>query len=632
MTTQGIAPNPPERNVVFDTYLPRDMRDLANRIRPHDSDATKRLEEIANQLPDQQNQDKPIDHLATINPYDVINPDAIERHAAESSFQHAGWFGCLEMVRNFLVLMPILITWIALSIASHNYAETVAMVPDKAGAPFLLLWEQGFPVGTFTWLRFSWVAGADFLIIALVIGLTIFFHYATEVHSQQVKKTAQTLRKDLDHVLWRLALALAHGRREQDPNQLAAHLSGMARRLETERDHLHQLNTQVADNTRLLSDAYRSFEKERADFLTQIGGLTQTQTSVVAKMAENITQVEAATVAIKTSLQGVSADLRQAVDAARQAADVASNGFTVAQKAVESAESTTQSVERVGQQLGTVVNHLGAVTNTLAQTNQSLESNANETKTLNQQLGQVNQNVNAVASNIGAIPGSLQGISASLQTSAQQTADTARATAGLLHPLGTLVAQLPTVSQGMQNVANNLDRTSQAMAQSVGESANLNRVLQQTAQAFPQGVQQMAQQFAQGVIDPLKVQAHTIQSGLASQANAFQTQLNNQATAASAQMTNQVNATNTQLQALQQQLLYVQQMVQGVTGIGARRMNPWMRITKWFFVLFFGAICLATIALAPWLLMQAMTAPALVAGGGALIAMIIVAAALAWQG
>lgn len=676
MSTRRTPNSPPEPNVAaVDAELPAQMRQVAERIRPFEVDAANRLIAIADQLPDARNANRYFDHLLSLDPYQIVNPNTIERRASDSALQQSTAFGCLETIRNMLVLVPILITWIALSIASHNYAESVTVFPDKAGAPFLLLWEQGFPAGTLTWLRFSWVAGADFAILAIIIILTVFFHYATEIQNQKPKRNALALRQDLDDVLWRLSKQFSQRRLLRAPDQgaleAATKMNETALTLETAITALSTDADSAAKRADVLNRLHQTFSQQQGELRAQLGSLHQQQLQLTAQVSTSVQQLDASTKEMRSDLERVSGELGQAVTSAKEAANAATEGLKLAQSAVSEAGKTATAVAGVEQQLGSVVGQLNGVTGTLGRTNQALENNVGEASKLNQGIQKATQEIDtvatkidsvavkidAVASKIDALPANLQSISQSLQTSAQQTASTAQATAGLVQRLDTLVAQLPTIAQNMQSVAGSLNKTAQEMTQSVVESKSANQALQSAAQNLSQGAQQTAQAFAQNAHQT--VQAFTQGTQQAAQAFAQGTQQTAQSFSQGTQQTAQVYAQGTQqtaqafaqgvqqttqafsqnivrplvteVDAIKAQLNYVHQVLASMPGVGQRSVSFWWRAGKWFAVLVLASLLLPSVILIPWFITQALWLAVIGLSVAVIVLAGLLAVTIAWQ-
>lgn len=81
----------------------------------------------------------------------------------------------LTILRNVLVFAPVALTWAAVGEATTAFEKYVA-ANDTAVVNFLEFWQNGYEVLPAFW-RIGDVARLDFLIIAVVIGLTLFVSY-----------------------------------------------------------------------------------------------------------------------------------------------------------------------------------------------------------------------------------------------------------------------------------------------------------------------------------------------------------------------------------------------------------------------------------------------------------------------
>lgn len=629
-----LPPLPPESTaqraaqMQVDHKLLQEISNRAEEIKSFDAITSEQLVSIANCL-----SSGTYDHLVTVDLYHAVNPVAVEERAFLHYRKGSRLVGLLEVLRNFLVLVPIFLTWAALAIAASNYAATIDMYPYLREKPFLLLWEQGFPAGWLTGLRFSHIAWVDFWLLFVVIFLTIGYHLYSEVHTDDARRDAIRLRQRLEQSLGHLGEFFSRIRVFQTPHQIAAHLARTAQNLERMEFALEQQANQVQARVQSLDELQQRFFVQQSQVRDQLIGLSKQQEDLTLRMATSVEQLNTATKTIEANLHQVSGDLGQAVVAAQEAAGAASSGLGAARDAVSAASGAATAVEKAAtavtaveqqmravvvgfeqqthslvtgfeqqmrpvagqlgavaagfeQQVRPVVGQLGAVADSLNKTNQTLAGNVDEAAKLNLQLQVVTGETGKVTANIGVISGDLRNIGSSLQVSAQQTADTAKATAGLLQPLGALVGQLPTVSQGMQTVVTGLNRTSQEMAQHVVESGRLNQLLQQTVQTFPQGVQQMGQVFSQSIVQPL----------------------------------------TTQVNAIQAQLTYVHQQLRSMPGISAHPVDPLSRFFNWLIVLMLAAILIPLAILAPLFVLQGSGIALLILAP----LMLVLIAALAW--
>lgn len=108
-----------------------------------------------------------------------------------------------ELVRNVLVLVPILLTWNALSRASAAYKVVVENNPSLLGRPFLLLWQEGFQGARV--MSFSTVAFLDALVIMVVLCLTFAVLSLNSSALENAEQKAVNLGNRLQNLLWQIA-------------------------------------------------------------------------------------------------------------------------------------------------------------------------------------------------------------------------------------------------------------------------------------------------------------------------------------------------------------------------------------------------------------------------------------------
>lgn len=108
-----------------------------------------------------------------------------------------------ELVRNVLVLVPILLTWNALSRASAAYKAVVESNPSLLGRPFLLLWQEGFQGARV--MSFSTVAFLDALVIMVVLCLTFAVLSLNSSALENAEQKAVNLGNRLQNLLWQIA-------------------------------------------------------------------------------------------------------------------------------------------------------------------------------------------------------------------------------------------------------------------------------------------------------------------------------------------------------------------------------------------------------------------------------------------
>ena len=140
-----------------------------------------------------------------LNLYDVLNPSMVIDRARIAYTNRRSIIGILEILRNVLVLFPIVLTWYALSQATNAYS---IIGKPELNIPFLYQWEQGFnglmpSLWGYT-LTFSHVAFLDAMIIGGIILLTIIVFLG----SYKAEQSAINLGAELDSLLWQINIAI----------------------------------------------------------------------------------------------------------------------------------------------------------------------------------------------------------------------------------------------------------------------------------------------------------------------------------------------------------------------------------------------------------------------------------------
>ena len=155
-------------------------------------------------------------HLwAKVDLFAAFGEDSVSVPKADSRDRQIVWF---EWARNLLVLVPLVITWLGVWLASREYGElTRAAGEDErlreiSTRPFIALWEQGFQVPGFeggTWFSLTKVALLDMTAIALVIVVSFIvgaLRVSREVGiERQYQETWNDLREALTEASYHLA-------------------------------------------------------------------------------------------------------------------------------------------------------------------------------------------------------------------------------------------------------------------------------------------------------------------------------------------------------------------------------------------------------------------------------------------
>lgn len=96
-----------------------------------------------------------------------------------------------HLVRNVLVLIPLITTWLMLGGAAWRYQGELNANPDAGKQPFLLLWQQRF--GTWWFPSFAEVAVADVFFLLIVVVFTWRVHRAEHAAERAADQFAELL-------------------------------------------------------------------------------------------------------------------------------------------------------------------------------------------------------------------------------------------------------------------------------------------------------------------------------------------------------------------------------------------------------------------------------------------------------
>jgi len=165
---------------------------------------------------------KQLENWAQFALEDLIRPPRTDASQTKKSKIAGG----LELSRNVLLFVPVMVTWIAISVASDASERYLRINPD-GDLNFLQVWNSNIWVkgwGFFPALTLKNIATTDGILIALLIILTMVSQF---LFSSVEKGAAKAdLENDLAHrdVLVDVGLFL-HGFRQITPNQLKSGLA-----------------------------------------------------------------------------------------------------------------------------------------------------------------------------------------------------------------------------------------------------------------------------------------------------------------------------------------------------------------------------------------------------------------------
>src|ERR671917_640552 len=194
--------------------LAEHLEEMAGTLQTVDARAADRMRGLARAVATDEGRQRwaEVDLRRVFNTERLAYSLALER---EGGYAHSTIAGA-DRLRNILVLVPILLTWFALAEASRAYEKFLTLNPDEVRQPFLLLWERGFGGQASPFApSFSMVALIDAVLIAIIIGLTLYSHGRREAREEKIDQTAERFQSDIDNVLAEAAglVCLRRGRR-----------------------------------------------------------------------------------------------------------------------------------------------------------------------------------------------------------------------------------------------------------------------------------------------------------------------------------------------------------------------------------------------------------------------------------
>jgi methyl-accepting chemotaxis protein len=240
-----------------------DLEALANQVDTTDTKAATRLRELGNAV----DGGSYADAWATTDVHHMIETDAIvQKYKRMQKTDKA--VAILELFRNSLIFLPLVVTWYGVSVAVSTYHDLIRDKPDFASLPFLYLWQGAFDNRLHTWQTLGFLAAVDFVILLIVFGLTALLSYMTSIGRQRHELEAEELREDLIHALAGATLCL-HTRNWTQPTnfvnrfdkvteQFNTVVGQLLKTMEHERTQLSELAKQQKES----SEAFIAFKKD----------------------------------------------------------------------------------------------------------------------------------------------------------------------------------------------------------------------------------------------------------------------------------------------------------------------------------------------------------------------------------
>ena len=253
-----------------DNVLCIELRAVSRDVRPHDGPMADRLSSLSKATIKNQ----PTDGWESVNLFDAVNPDRLANVIRTRPLRSKG-IGLLELSRNVLVLVPIMLTWFSLWVALKAYANTIEQRPEFADEPFLMLWQSGFhgvgdvrglakllTFGQPEWLTLGHVAALDALLIALIVIMTLIIHWQINVRQASRELEILSLDRRLRTALWEASRLIS---RSTTPAGQYDKLYKMAQQLvdqiAAERDRIGQIATERENALTDFSAGMQAFQE-----------------------------------------------------------------------------------------------------------------------------------------------------------------------------------------------------------------------------------------------------------------------------------------------------------------------------------------------------------------------------------
>lgn len=267
--------------------------------------------------------------------------------------------GPVEWTRNFLVLLPIFLTWFELSHATNHYRILVERDRTVIDQPFLLLWEQGFNGlhSGFPFMTFSQLAALDAALLLGVVILTMWVHYISDIREAGATQRAVALRHQIEGVLWGVGQQLAVAKPRDD---VASNVMDISNVIRSFQDSSRRLLDQISEEMKRLQVLREQREQEVKE-LIHFGDALDAGADKLIAYGDTLKEAATATSHSMEALNRL----------ATQLDDTASMVGNEVHTLNKSSEQVAQQVSDLGQQLG----RLAQEVETLAQEQSRLFNN-----------------------------------------------------------------------------------------------------------------------------------------------------------------------------------------------------------------------------------------------------------------
>jgi hypothetical protein len=190
-------------NMIDVDEVRNNLEALAIKLESSDPNAALRLRNLSRAVDNGPNADA----WASSNIHQLVEPELIfARYKNQKKTDTSiAW---MEWVRNTLIFAPLVVTWYGISQAVEKYSDLIAANGNDIYTPFLYLWQQGFGGRLQGWQTLGGLATIDFILLAVVLGLTIAVYALNNSVKLRREQEAEELRATLMHTLAGASLCL----------------------------------------------------------------------------------------------------------------------------------------------------------------------------------------------------------------------------------------------------------------------------------------------------------------------------------------------------------------------------------------------------------------------------------------
>lgn len=270
------------------------------------------------------------DAWSQVDPTRVIDADAVARELAPVTGT-PGWVTIIEVIRNALILVPVLVTWYGIHLAVNAYSALLAERPELSQQTFLFLWQRGFNGRTD--LTLGRLAQFDAFLIIAVIVLTVAHAFLVHRYEARGMQQQEDERDDLRQLLGSATLALA-SRRPLTMSAAVGRLEDMTRLWLTDmRQERERMGLLVQRQTQQ-AEALAAFARHLPEMVTRISDAATTLQSSAARLEASFSGMTDATNKAGAGLESLNrsttalfAKIEQVLDSQRVLSEGVSNAI-----------------------------------------------------------------------------------------------------------------------------------------------------------------------------------------------------------------------------------------------------------------------------------------------------------------